>query len=485
MRALAAIGKAMLTLVGLGIVLIGLALWQRGTDAVSDWVGGWFSGGSRRGAPTGTSAPAVEARALADLVERVGPSVVTVVVGNEARVPFAFGSGFLISSREIVTNHHVVAGAASAVVLFSNGTRALVLGLLADDPMSDLAILQLDVPVQGRHGLTLASRTPRPGDAVVVVGSPEGLPQTVSDGRIAALREIEGLGPRIQITAPISHGSSGGPVFNELGEVVGVAVAFLGEGQNLNFAVPADQVRALWGAGRFPLGPQPWPSALPSRTPSVPTPSKDANPTRPTSQGDDRAVIPSNELRIIAYLRQLVKAQNELKARVTAPLTIESMSRPLPAGWDARIDTNNNGVGEFGGFLELSGASAGRMAATLRRPLMSQEFRTLNSEGEASAAGYLFHLYLPSERGEGRGEPSDGFTAYTVVAAQAEKAWCCYAWPEAHGVTGLRTFFVNQLGTIYGADLDHSGRVFAPLPPGSVDGPRITEPPSAWRVVRR
>src|SRR5262249_3421737 len=79
------------------------------------------------------------------------------------------------------------------------------------------------------------------GDEVYVVGNPEGLEGTFSQGIISSLRGND----YIQITAPISHGSSGGPVLNKNGEVIGVAVGLIEEGQNLNFAIPVSKLTQL------------------------------------------------------------------------------------------------------------------------------------------------------------------------------------------------------------------------------------------------
>jgi hypothetical protein len=73
-----------------------------------------------------------------------------------------------------------------------------------------------------------------------VIGTPLGLEQTVSDGIVSARREIPGFGRIVQMTAPISPGSSGSPVLNMRGEVVGVATFLIDMGQNLNFAIPAE-----------------------------------------------------------------------------------------------------------------------------------------------------------------------------------------------------------------------------------------------------
>src|SRR5207302_348192 len=95
--------------------------------------------------------------------------------------------------------------------------------------------------------LRVARELPSVGAHAVVIGAPEGLTNTVSDGIISAVRILDGQ-RLLQLTAPISPGSSGGPVLNMDGEVVGVSVLHLAEGQNLNFAVAAADIRAMLGS---------------------------------------------------------------------------------------------------------------------------------------------------------------------------------------------------------------------------------------------
>jgi len=85
------------------------------------------------------------------------------------------------------------------------------------------------------------------GDLIYVLGSPEGLESTFSQGNISGTRRLDGRS-LIQITAPISHGSSGGPVLNSAGEVIGIAVGALRAGQNLNFAIPVSDLISLTSA---------------------------------------------------------------------------------------------------------------------------------------------------------------------------------------------------------------------------------------------
>ena len=159
------------------------------------------------------------------------------------------GTGFFINETTLVTNHHVIEGARAVRIRLASGAEMAVSDVLAEDAAVDLAILRTD-RVPG-VGLDLY-RGPRvePGEKVVVLGSPEGLQGSLTDGIVSAWRdeheELSELAtPILQISAPISPGSSGSPVMNLKGAVLGVAVAVHASRQSLNFAVPVDALRSL------------------------------------------------------------------------------------------------------------------------------------------------------------------------------------------------------------------------------------------------
>jgi hypothetical protein len=176
--------------------------------------------------------------------------VVTIIVYDFKGRTIARGSGFFVSKRgEILTNHHVLEGGSLAEIKMSDGTTHTIAAVLADDPDSDLmkvlVISDDDTPF-----LPVAHQLPEVGESIVVIGSPLGLEGTVSEGIISAIpEEREEIGQvmpaTLQITAPISEGSSGGPVLDTKGEVVGVAAAYLRKGQDLNFAIPLEQILTL------------------------------------------------------------------------------------------------------------------------------------------------------------------------------------------------------------------------------------------------
>jgi S1-C subfamily serine protease len=172
--------------------------------------------------------------------------VVTLYVDDTQGHRIALGSGFIAPDGRVVTNRHVIEGGSRAEIFGSDGQ---MLGVASFTELVgtevDLAVLPAIVDPPGR--LALARDLPSVGGSVVVIGAPQGLQNTVSEGIVSAIRSL-GAGRVLQITAPISLGSSGAPVLNRNAEVVGVAFSQLSEGQNLNFAVPADAVRALLGS---------------------------------------------------------------------------------------------------------------------------------------------------------------------------------------------------------------------------------------------
>ena len=155
------------------------------------------------------------------------------------------GSGFFLDKNgKAVTNFHVLENAYSAVIIMADGTNYAVKGILGYDMKGDLAILQ----IEGNNFPFLSagdSDEMTSGEKIYAIGSPLGLANTISEGIVSGInRTIENI-PYIQITAAISHGSSGGALLNEKGQVVGITSAGLAVGQNLNFAIPINAISTL------------------------------------------------------------------------------------------------------------------------------------------------------------------------------------------------------------------------------------------------
>ena len=194
------------------------------------------------------------AQDVSSIYRSIGPSVVVVQRYDEKKQKTGIGTGFFVSSGgNVVTNHHVLRGATSADIRVSSGKVYPVRNVMAEDPENDLIMVSVEIPPYEVQPLTVRASLPAIGERVVVIGSPMGLDQTVSDGIVSAIRDLQGSRKVIQITAPISPGSSGSPVVNMKGDVIAVACALLANGQNLNFGIPSERISSLSPGSGFPL----------------------------------------------------------------------------------------------------------------------------------------------------------------------------------------------------------------------------------------
>ncbi len=175
---------------------------------------------------------------LPDLVRRVKPSVVSVLTYDAKDQPLISGSGFFVRPGEVVTNLHVISGARRVEIhtLEGKGRTYPVAGTLAVDDEADLALLKVDLPVERSRPLSLSAALPEEGEQVFVIGNPLRLEGSVSNGIVSAVREVPDVGRVIQITAPVSHGNSGSPLFNMRGQVIGIVTVKVTNGQNINLA---------------------------------------------------------------------------------------------------------------------------------------------------------------------------------------------------------------------------------------------------------
>ena len=146
------------------------------------------------------------------------------------------------------------------------------------------------------------------------------------------------------------------------------------------------------------------------------------------------ARLSANETAAIATLRNIISAQAQFQQ-------------------SGKADTDDDGTGEYGGFIELSGQGAGRMDAILIPPVLSGAFKVLNGNGEVSRSGYFFRIFMPDDTGAGVGEPQAGYADDgTLDGDLAETTWCCYAWPVNYNQSGNRVFFTNQGGDVVGSE---------------------------------
>jgi len=210
-------------------------------------------------APARAPSPALPANVsgapdLVKLIKLVIPAVVTIVGFNEQGKFAGSGSGFFINGQgHLITNYHVIQSMALAKVKTRDGKTYPMTTVLAVDKYADLALCQVDIPEGSPNFLTVCREVPEVGERVVAIGSPQLLEHTVSEGIVSAIRTDTHKGQAIQMTAPISGGSSGGAVINLKGEVVGVSTFYRKGGQNLNFAIPGHRILALTPGPGKPL----------------------------------------------------------------------------------------------------------------------------------------------------------------------------------------------------------------------------------------
>ena len=202
---------------------------------------------------------------LTQLYDNVTPGVVDITVTSNAQSgAFGFGgggtteaegTGFVVdTSGDIVTNQHVVDGATSITVRFKTGKTAKAT-LVGTDPSTDIAVIKVGVPASALHPLTLGtSSTVEPGQAVVAIGSPFGLTETMTSGIVSAIdRTIQApnsysIAGAIQTDAAINHGNSGGPLLNLSGDVVGINAQIQSDGggnEGVGFAIPINSVKSV------------------------------------------------------------------------------------------------------------------------------------------------------------------------------------------------------------------------------------------------
>ena len=198
-------------------------------------------------------ATAVQAKTASEVFEKVSPSVVVITTYDALGKGQSLGSGVVLEDGVVVTNCHVVKAATTTQVQHHN--KKFLATLRHTDWDRDICTLTVD-GLKG-HAVSKGSTSRlKVGDKVYVVGAPKGLELTLSDGLISSLRPVIG-GQYLQITAPISPGSSGGGLFDDEGRLIGLPTFYLSEGQQLNFAVPVE-----------------WVNELPKRTNSAPVTEK-------------------------------------------------------------------------------------------------------------------------------------------------------------------------------------------------------------------
>lgn len=178
-----------------------------------------------------------------EIAKKCIASTVSLVMEDNFKQPLSLGSGFIIDNGKVITNLHVIEDAKYGYVTISGETKKhKIEGYLVADKINDLALLS--VPTLVGTSIEINGNNPEIGEKIYAIGNPKGLSGTISEGIISGIRTFDNE-ELIQITAPISPGSSGGPVINNKGKLIGVSVGTLESGQNLNFAIPTKYVTTI------------------------------------------------------------------------------------------------------------------------------------------------------------------------------------------------------------------------------------------------
>ncbi len=206
-------------------------------------------------------------RTINEIYRAAAPGVVHITATGQTSDLFggtqeqqAVGSGFVIDKAgHIVTNYHVVEGASSVDVSFSNN-ESMKAKVIGKDPATDIAVLKVKAPSRALKPLTLGdSSAVRVGDQVIAIGNPLGYDRSVTSGIVSAVQrsitapnQVSTIGHVIQTDAALNHGNSGGPLLNANGEVIGVNAQIAPSSSNANigigFAIPIDTVKQVTSA---------------------------------------------------------------------------------------------------------------------------------------------------------------------------------------------------------------------------------------------
>jgi hypothetical protein len=175
---------------------------------------------------------------LARVVKRTKGTVAFIATYNCVDTLIGQGTGFFVSHNQLITNEHVLKVACRAEVRLPSGKVYSIVRVIGYSDSADVVRVEVDTRGDKVNYLQLAKSPANEGERIIIVGNPLGLQGSISEGIVSSIREIAPYGQVIQMTAPISPGSSGSPVMNTDAEVVGIATMYLKEGQSLNFAIP-------------------------------------------------------------------------------------------------------------------------------------------------------------------------------------------------------------------------------------------------------
>ena len=177
------------------------------------------------------------------LYQKVLPSVMRLEVESQSGEKFIGSAVLALADDVVLTAWHVVADARSVCAVFADGQRVNVIGCIDYDGGRDLALLKLEKRLPHRRA-ALGRELPAVAAHAYVIGSPKGYDFSITDGLISQIRSVKGF-LQYQLSCPISPGNSGSPVFNQRGEVIGIASWTKAGAQNLSFAIPTQDLFRL------------------------------------------------------------------------------------------------------------------------------------------------------------------------------------------------------------------------------------------------
>jgi len=181
-------------------------------------------------------------KSLESIVKDSEEAIFVIYTYDEFGAPKGLGSGFFIDKQGTgITNFHVLEGCVKAIIKTSDDKEYEIDSIIASDKNWDIVKFSIKNNETHFEYLEFAKEAPEKGSKVFNISSPLGLEKTVTEGIVSSFREDKKHGKTVQITAPISSGSSGSPVLNEYGDVFAVASFIKRGGQNLNFGVLIDK----------------------------------------------------------------------------------------------------------------------------------------------------------------------------------------------------------------------------------------------------
>lgn len=179
-----------------------------------------------------------EVFSASDIYDLTKSAIVLIIAYDQNQIPLSQGSGFFVDPTTVVTNFHVIDGAVEIKVKPIGSDKFLPKSMpIKASEIYDIAIIETS---NYPYKLEIDTSLQFVGEKVFAIGNPSGLEGTISEGIISGIRKTDY--DVLQITAPISPGSSGGPVLDEKGKVIGISTFTIAKSQNLNFAVPVKYI---------------------------------------------------------------------------------------------------------------------------------------------------------------------------------------------------------------------------------------------------